>query len=263
MTRISLIILLFFGVIFLQYEYDAKKPPVDFAPLVVFPAPVLRFADLGLDSAATSLLWLNSIQEIGTVNGSYEGLVSDIRTINTLDPKFAYPYAFAELVVPALDPSKIADAIAIGHKGVKDASDWRIPFYLASAYLIHLDDRANALTYFDAAARAPGIPAGIHATALNFGTQKDKRAQTKAIWTSIYDSTNDEILRDQAQANIAHIEILDMLERAVSLYKKEKGTYPERAEDMVNAGILKDIPRDPFGFTYTIESDGKLKSHLR
>lgn len=260
--RISLITLLFFGVLCVQYTYDTKKPSAAFAPLVVFPVPVLRAADLHLDTAAASLIWLNSIQEIGTVAGSYEGLVNDIQTINTLDPKFAYPYAFAELVLPGLDPSKVADAIAIGKKGVANTSDWRIPFYLASTYVINLDDRENALKYFDIAARTPGIPDGLHATALNFGTQSDKRAQTKQIWTAIYQSTNDEILKEQAASNLAHIGIIESLERAIRLYWQEKGVYPQGVADLVSAGLLPGVPQDPFGLVYTIDSDGKLKSHL-
>lgn len=262
MKRTGVIVVLFLGIALTQYGYDARKPPAGFAPLVVFPPAVLRSADLGLDSAVASLIWLNAIQEIGTIDGSYEGLVGDIETINALDPRFAYPYAFAELVIPWLDPSKTLDAIAIGARGVERVRDWRIPFYLASAYAIHLNDRENAVKYFDIAAHTPGIPKAIQGTALNFGTQKDKRAQTRAIWTSIYESTDDEILKSQAQANIAHIEILDVLERAVLLYKKEKGIYPKQMEDMVNAGILKEIPQDPLGFTYTLDEDGTLASHL-
>jgi len=262
MTRISVIVLLLFAVVFVQFEYDTRKPPAGFAPLVIFPVPVLRSADLGLDSGTASLIWLNAIQEIGTISGSYKGLVNDIKTINALDPKFAYPYAFAELVLPGLDPAKTADAIAIGQKGVENTSDWRVPFYLASTYLIHMDDRENALKYFYIAGHTPGIPSGLQGTALNFGTQKDKRTQTKAIWAGIYESTNDEILKGQAESNLIHIDILDTLDRGIAIYKQTKGIYPKEVQDLVSAHILKEIPQDPFGFVYTIDKDGKLGSHL-
>lgn len=262
MTRISLVILLLFGAVSVQYVYDVQKPPAGFRPVVVFPVPVLRSADLGLDSAVASLIWLNAIQQIGTISNSYEGLVADIKTINALDPSFAYPYAFAELVLPALDPSKIHDAISIGESGVAQASDWRIPFYLASAYLIYLDDRENALKYFQIAAATPGISTSTRAVALNFGTQKDKRSQTKEIWSALYEGTDDEILRDQAEANLIHIEILEALERGIQIYRQRKGVYPERIEDLVSAGIQREIPQDPFGFVFTIDEDGKLGSLL-
>ena len=262
MIRASLVILLLFGAVFVQYVYDATKPPEAFAPIVVFPVPVLRSADLGLHSALASLIWLNAIQQIGTISNAYDGLVTDIRTINALDPSFAYPYAFGELVLPALDSSRVEDAILIGENGVKNVRDWRIPFYLASMYLIYLDDRENALKYFQIAAATPGIPTPIQGTALNFGTQKDKRAQTKEIWSALYEGTDDEILRGQAEANLVHLEILEALERGIQIYRQRQGAYPEHIEDLVGAKILREIPPDPFGFEFTIDEEGKLVSTL-
>ncbi|MBI5003979.1 hypothetical protein HZC00_02710 [Candidatus Kaiserbacteria bacterium] len=262
MTRISIVVALLFGVVFAQFLYDSKKQPEGFAPIVVFPVPVLRSADLGLHSAFGSLIWLNAVQEVGTVDGSYEGLVEDIKAINALDPLFAYPYAFAELVLPALDRSKVYDAVSIGKQGVASVSDWRIPFYLASTYMIYLDDRESALEYFQIAARTPGIPTPIQGTALNFGTQKDKRAQTKEIWNALYQSTDDEILRDRAQANLVHIDILEALEKAIAVYKQRKGVFPASVDDLVTAGILKAIPQDPLGFMFTIDEKGAIASHL-
>jgi hypothetical protein len=262
MIRASIVILLLFGAVFVQYVYDATKPSEAFAPIVVFPVPVLRSADLGLHSAVASLIWLNAIQQIGTISNAYEGLVTDIRTINALDPSFAYPYAFGVLVLPALDSSRVHDAILIGEDGVKNVRDWRIPFYLASAHLLYLDDRENALKYFQIAAATPGIPAPIQGTALNFGTQKDKRAQTKEIWSALYEGTDDEILRGQAEANLTHIEILEVLERAIQIYRQTKGVYPEHIDDLVTAKILREVPQDPFGFIFTIDEEGKLSARL-
>lgn len=261
--RIFIVPILFAGIVALQYAYDAQEASRAYTPLVIFPAIVLRVADLGLDSGLASLIWINSIQEIGAVSGSYPRLVNDIQTINVLDPKFAYPYAFAELVAPGLDPASISSAIEIGRSGVEYAlPDWRIPFYLAFSYYRYQNDLANAIKYFHIAADTPGIPEGIRGTALNFGTQTDRRAQTKAIWASIYENTDDEILRSQAEASIARIDILDALERAIRIYKNLKGAYPSTTEDLVRAGIVSEIPPDPYGFTYTIEDDGTLKPRL-
>lgn len=260
--KIILVAVLFVGIVSMQYLYDREEASRAYTPLAIFHPAVLHVADLGLDTAMGSLIWLNSIQEIGTVAGSYAGLVNDIKTINALDPRFAYPYAFAELVLPGLDPSSVADAIAIGKSGVEHASDWRIPFYLAFSHYQYRDDLTDAIKYFHIAADTPGIPTGIRGTALNFGTQTDRRAQTRDIWVSIYQSSNDEILRAQAQDNITHIDILTILDKAVRMYKNINGVYPTQTDDLRRAGILSEIPQDPLGFTYTIDKDGKLVPHL-
>ena len=254
---------LFVAIIGVQLQYEQIKARQAFMPLHIYPTRVIRAADLGLHNGVAALIWLNAIQQIGTVSGSYQGLVSDIDAVTELDPKFAYPYAFAELVIPGFDKSAVDDVIVIGERGVRYVDDWRVPYYLASAYLFYKDDRANAAKYFDIAARNPSMPIKMRETTKNFGTQIDKRMETKDIWQSIYESTDDEVLRDQATANLIHIEIIEGLEKAIVEYKRRVGKFPSHVDDLVTARVIREIPTDPHGFVYGVDKDGKLTMKLQ
>ena len=102
------------------------------------------------------------------------------------------------------------------------------------------------------------MPAGIRATALNYGLRSDLRGKTRAIWQGIYDTSNDELVREQAGQHLEHIAILDLLDKGVAAYKARMGAYPKKIDDLVSAGILKEIPADPFNVSFSVGDDGKI-----
>jgi len=153
----------------------------------------------------------------------------------------------------------IDEAIEIGERGLREAdSDWRIPYYLATTYHIYKHDRTNAIKYFDIAIRTANVPDSVKRIALNYGAVSDIRQQTKQIWISIYETSGDEIVRERARLYILHYEYIELLERASNIYKQKTGDYPDSLDKLVSGRILKEIPKDPFGFEYMIDSRGRV-----
>ncbi|MBI3627615.1 MAG: hypothetical protein HY220_02625 [Candidatus Sungbacteria bacterium] len=244
-----------------QYQWDRLRGKTDPLPFLVPPPRTVRAIDLGLHNAAANLLWLNTIQEFSDIRWKhYEKIfVSNINTINELDPKFSYPYAFAAIIIPAIDPAKTNIAIEIGKRGVLNSpADWRIPYYVALDYHT-LGKRADAARYFDIASRVPGAPEAVKTIAANYGAAKNIRVQTEQIWTSIYETSNDEVLRERAKLYIEHFQILDILDKAVAQYKQKTGSFPVSLDDLVKKQIIRFIPPDPFSIRYTIDQYGILR----
>ena len=262
-VKAAIIVLLFVGVALSErsYETHARKavPP----QIAFFSTQVIRASDFGLHAATASFMWLDFIQHVGQP-GAGRGAVTILRAVTDLDPHFSYPYAFGVLVLPALDPvTGRADALEIGTKALAlGIIDWRIPFYLAADFH-DAHDTPNALKYFAIAANTPGIPDAVRTSALSYGTQKDNRARTKIVWQSIYDSSNDEVVMERAKAHLVHIGILETLDSAVALYKKQHGRFPKDLQALVDAKILQRLPEDPLGFTYSIEPGGVLQPKLK
>jgi hypothetical protein len=200
-----------------------------------------------------SAIWLNLIQQVGVFAGAYPGFIDDLNAITTLDPQFAYPYAFAAIMGPAFDSDHRKDAIAVGEKGVdRRIPDWEIPFYVAAAY-DSLKDRANAMHYFLIAASYPDIPARVRVGALSYGTSEKKRENTKHIWESIYATTKDDMVREQAKASLEHLAILDALDEAVARYAEARGTPAPSLKALIDGGFLDGMPQDPFGLAYSVD----------
>ncbi len=254
---------LFILIACVQMVSDRQKPSVPFIALQSLPAPVLSGAMLGLRSAAASLLWLQTIQYIGGTGGGLAGVGDSIERVVALDPKFSYPYAFAVLMLPSEGKEAAEQAIALGKAGIaQNLGDWRIPYYLAMTYHLTLKDTTNAALYMNIAANTPGVPEGIKLSAHNYGLRSDLREETKQIWVAIYENSADEVVRAQAQNNVEHISIMQLLDQAIAAYKKVQGTYPTNLDQLVKAGILPSIPTDPFGIRYGISPEGVLTYQL-
>lgn len=252
-AKFALFLAFFAGIIGTQFVYDRIKinaPAQDIPPSADF----IKSFDLGLHSAWASYLWLNVRLQLPFMSKGLDRYLSDINTINELDPRFATPYAISVIVMPhEKHPDWTEAAIEIGKRGVEKADpDWRIPFYLAADYYLYLRNRTEAAKYFDIAARTPGIPENVRTYAINYGLFPSIRQEIKLIWKAIYESTEDELVKERAKAYIEHFEIVDMLENAIKIYKNRYGQYPARLEDLVEKNIIKEIPKSPFGFEFKI-----------
>jgi len=243
------------GIVVSQYAFDyyrVQHPRIN--PLVL-PGRVIRFFDLGLHAAASSLLFVRAIQYTPLFPTNLPKLFD---VVVDLDKKHSNPYALAVLILPG--NNFLDEGIAIGERGVRDADpDWRIPYYLATVFHIFKNDRQNASLYFDKASRVPGVPEKIRYVALNYGSANlSIREQSKQIWGGIYETSEDAIIRKRAEAYIIHYEILDLLDNAVARYIQRYGRFPQLLDDLVEGRILRAIPRDPFGFTYDIGAEGRV-----
>lgn len=247
------------GVISVQYLSDVQKKRLPFKEPLVLRPEIIKAADLGLDNAAADMAWLSAIQYFGgSGSRTNEKLPSYLFLSTDLDPKFAYPYAFGALVLPGI---KFTDqGIELAKKGIENVkNDWRIPYYLATTFHLDKNDPVNAAKYFDIAANTPGVPDGIKKVSTRYGSRSDKREQTKQIWAGIYETTNDEIVKERAKNYLIHFEIMDLLEQASKQYYGINKKYPTELNDLVNARILKAIPPDPFNLEFEInQTDGTV-----
>jgi hypothetical protein len=259
--KILLFVVLFTGVVFAQFFFDLEKSKAKYFEPNVLAADKIKMIDLGLDNAASDLIWLAAIQYVGgTESKTLEKLGDYLFTVVELDPKFSYPYAFGVLLMPAFNQTD--RAIELANLGLQNSEpDWRIPYYLAATYHWEKDDPAMAAKYFDLAANTKGAPANIKWVAANYGSGADKRERTKNIWIGIMTTSSDEVVKERAKNYIIHYEIMDLLEQAAKIYQSRYKKYPQNLEDLVSAYILKAIPSDPFGFQFKIDSNGQVTAN--
>lgn len=254
----TIFILLFLSIGFVQYFYDSEKSKASYSEPLVMSPNIIRAADLGLDNAAADLIWLTSIQYFGGGESRTSQKMPDYLFLaSELDPKFAYPYAFGALILPSIGQPDLG--IALAQKGIDNGvQDWRIPYYMATTYYLTKNDPESAAKYFDLAANTPGAPDNIIKVVASFGSRTDARSKTKAIWSGIYESSNDEIVRERAKNYIVHLEILDFLDQAVAQYYKVNNKYPADLNELITNRIIKAIPADPFGLEFNISTEGKI-----
>ena len=258
MKKFIIFLMLIVAVVVSQYFFDSTKSKHPEVPPILLPAQAIKLSDLGLHAAASGLMWVQTIQNIFAPGTKHQLLLPDyLGAVNDLDPKFGYPYAFGTLVLPDLE--FVDEGIAMGERGIENAgSDWRIAYYLATTYHIFKHDRIKATKYFDFVASNADAPDLAKRVALNYGTAPDIRTQTKEIWISIHETSDDEIVVERAKLYILHYEYIELLEKAAGIYRQRFGKYPDNLDKLITTRILREVPRDPFGFEYVIDMRGRV-----
>lgn len=254
-----IILLLITAVILAQLGFDREnaklKASAAYQPLVASGEVYKKF-NLGLQVALADYFWLQAIQYYGGFRSdqSYVKLADYLDLTTELDPKFSYPYAFAALVLPS---EKIDQGYTIAQKGIdRQIPDWQIAYYLASAYHIYKKDKINAAKYFDLAANTPGAPESAKFVSASYNSAPDNRKTAEAIWTTIYENSHDQLMIDRAKEYLSHYQLMDFLDQASEKYKSITGHFPKELADLVSAGILKEIPQDPFNLTFSFSENG-------
>jgi hypothetical protein len=220
---------------------------------------VLRVAALGYQAVVADFLWLQAIQAMGERKISEEAgrwLYRTLDVVTTLDPKFVRAYEAGGLALCTLvvlpDESN-----ALLEKGMKhNPQVWQLPFYAGINYYFEFRDDAKAGEYIARAARLPGAPPQLALfSARLLASSREPQAAIEML-AQLYDQTEDENLRRTLDRRLKETIVerdLQLLEAAISRYGQQQGHLPDRLEDLIEVGLLSNLPRDPFGDAYLYE----------
>lgn len=185
--------------------------------------------------------------------------------IGRLDPHFEYAYYYGGNLL-AWD-GNTDFAITLLEKGLRNnpdsamlasslsftyyyfMKDWeKGAEYAERSYLISgkYSSTPKAVAQFYAAGRNYDLAIRFLANILNFTTDPDTRGQ----------------LEDQIRYLIVEKDIAS-LEKAVAGFKIRFGRKPENLAELVEKGIIKEIPKDPFGGGFIMKKDSSVENQPR
>ncbi|OGQ29753.1 MAG: hypothetical protein A3D29_02645 [Deltaproteobacteria bacterium RIFCSPHIGHO2_02_FULL_42_44] len=72
--------------------------------------------------------------------------------------------------------------------------------------------------------------------------------------------TDDESIHKQYETRLNALKAILFLERAVAAYQDRFKKQPEKLDDLTAAGIIKDMPQDPYGGKFYIDKDSTIKT---
>ena len=227
----------------------------------------LRMASLGYRELAADLLWLQTIQVMGERKLSEEEghwLYDAVDRITTLDPKFVRAYeagshALCILVVMPEESNRLLE------KGMQhNPQEWKLPFLLGINYYFELADDEKAAEAMAKAARLPGAPQGIARLAAKLFVSAKSPQQAVELLAKVYEETSDENVRKMLEVRLKESLVerdIQILEQAISRYQAKYMRRPERLENLVEPGLLQELPTEPFGGHYLYEpATGAVRS---
>lgn len=263
MVLAGIAILLFAGLILLQNLLDRSRIIIttNLEEPVYFPKPeIIRIASLNHINLAADYYWLKTIQYLGACLSQktkplhlfdYANFVTDI------DPKFfeAYYYPAAIMITDRITPKQNIALLEKGRKFLPDSGE--LAYLLGFSYYFFMNERDKAAkNLLEAAKLRDYAPYGILASrilaegnnpdlSLSFLQEMSKDPKL-GNWTG---SMN------QMVSGLNQRKDLDLLNQLIEKYKTDTGAYPEKLEQLVSAGLTKEIPKDPAEGTYYIDPE--------
>ena len=227
----------------------------------------LRVASLGFRELAADILWLQAIQMIGEQKLSEDDglwLYHALDRITTLDPKFVRAYeagshALCILVVLPEESNRLLE------KGIKhNPLEWKLPFLLGINYYFELGDDEKAAAAMARASSLPGAPESLVRLAAKLFVSARSPQQAVELLAKVYEETSDENVRRTLEVRLKESIVerdLQILEQAIGRYQSNYSRRPERLESLVGPGLLRELPKEPFGGRYLYEpTTGTVRS---
>lgn len=217
--------------------------------------PAARVAALGHRTLLSDLYWLQTVQYIGDPRADergYEKLLPLVDLVTDLDPRHGYAYQTAGIVLSAV--GRLDESNRILEKGMeKGPPYWTFPYYLAFNHWFYLGDYEKSAHYARLAAKVPGASANISHLAVSLSAKGGTPEDAIRLLQELRGTVKDEVTasRLEEQMKLAMLERdAQLLEKAVALFRAELRRDPFSLEELVLAGLVSAIPKDPFGGEY-------------
>jgi len=183
-----------------------------------------------------------------------------ILAVTDLDPYFFDPYYLAGGML-AWGPHLYEDAIDILKKGMKyRPNERRLPLTIGFYYFYFLNDSQKGAEYIAKAAQMPGAPSYYATLAARLSYYAGEHEASVILLKEMLANTRDERIRHKYTKRLKAIEGAIFLERAVSRYQKVHEENPTKLKELVSAGIVDELPEEPYGGEWFIMEGNRIFS---
>lgn len=225
---------------------------------------VAKLLWLEFDSIAADYYYLKGIQHFGTSKYMKQGhpLLYPVLDLATdMDPYFDRPYTFGgvSLNLMGMDYSKDSALLYKGRKYLPN--NYKIAYLLGFNLFFFEHKYQEAAKIFFEAAKMPEAPDFLGPLAARLSAEGGSPEMGLVFIEDILPTLEDEnlIATYLERRKLLIMEIgFRKIENAVATYQQLRGITPASIDDLITANILEELPEEPFGGRYTLNSDGSV-----
>jgi hypothetical protein len=230
----------------------------------------LKRLSLGYDGLLADIYWTRAVQYFGSKHfaGSqhYDLLAPMLEITTALDPHLTVAYEFGANFLAPKPPNGAGmpeRAVGLTEFGIRNnPDDWRLYYDLGFIYYMELKDYAHAADAFARGSQVPGAHPFLRVMAAQMAQHGGELRMAQMMWSTTYQSTEDRDVRANAATHLRALQVeqdVTNLEDSVAAYRAQTGHLPNSFADLQAAGLLHEIPVDPFGHTYKLTNDGRVE----
>ena len=197
---------------------------------------------------------------------SFDELYPLLDITTTLDPRFNIAYRFGAIFLSAKypeGPNRPDLAVALLEKGLKASPDkWQYWHDIGFVYYWSSYDYQRASEAFRRGAEIPGAPWWLRSMAATMLVRGGDRETSRLLWTEMYQTADNEYAKHAAQMKLMQlkaIEDIEGLQQAIDRYAARRGAAVTSWNELIAAGALRGVPKDPSGVPYRLTSGGRVE----
>ncbi|MFI5097935.1 MAG: hypothetical protein ACHQT6_08195 [Candidatus Acidiferrales bacterium] len=263
------------GVWQLQKRIDAQRLALqeERDELVLRSPKLIKRMSLEYAPLVGAMYWTRAVQYYGEKHRLQQKNLKllwpllDITT--TLDPDLIVAYRFGSTFLSDAPPRGAGDpehAVELLRRGVMANPDyWRFYQDMGNVYYFDKKDYARAAEAFAEGAKNPQAAIWMKVMAAKIAADGESLETSYFLWRDIYQTAKEPQIKKNAGLHLRLVKVdLDLreLNRLADEYESRTGRRATKMSQLVQAGLLSQLPRDPDGYPYVLGESGKAELNL-
>ncbi|HVM75900.1 MAG TPA: hypothetical protein VMT75_09680 [Candidatus Saccharimonadales bacterium] len=275
MVFVAALVLGFAGIWRLQKHIDLQQQTatVEADNLTLRSPRILKSMSLEYAPLVAAIYWTRVVQYYGEKHRLHQanlGLLWPLLDIaTTLDPQILPAYRFGSVFLGEKPPGGAGrpdQAIALLNRGIQaNPDEWRLYQDLGNLYYFDLHDYPKASAAFEEGSKNPKALIWMKVMAAKIAAEGESLETSYFLWKQVYDTTTDPSIKQNAEDHLLLMQAeLEMraINQAADQFEKQSGHRAARIGELVEAGLLKSIPKDPAGYPFVLGEGGKAEYNL-
>ncbi len=220
-----------------------------------------------------ALYWTRAVQYYGEKHrlhlANLELLWPLLDVATNLDPNLIIAYRFGSTFLAERSPVGAGRpdlAVVLLERGVKaNPLEWRLYQDMGNVYYFDAMDYPKAAAAYETGSKIPGALIWMKIMAAKIAAEGESPETSYFLWQQVYETASDPLIKENAQKHLKLMRAaLDMkeIDRLADEYEQKTGRRATRIGELVQAGLLRGVPRDPEGYPYILGEGGKAELNL-
>jgi tetratricopeptide (TPR) repeat protein len=157
-------------------------------------------------------------------------------------------------------------AVELIKRGIEANPDyWRLYEDLGFVYYFDLKDYKKASEAFLEGSKKPNAQVWMKVMAAHIAAEGESFSTSFFLWTDIFESASDPSVKKNALIQLQLLKAKEeckQLDELADEYQKRNGKRPTHMAELIRAGLLRGVPKDPAGFAYVFGENGKAELNV-
>ncbi len=266
---ISLMVVLVCSIVAIDSYIHAKsytKKQLQITALAHLPPQAAKFASIEFPNLLADYIFLNTLTFMGEKlimkqqisKNDWDKVYAAFKVVTSLDPGASDAFTLAETTLP-WEAGMVTETNQLLLRAAKHRpNDYHPYFFLWFNTYFFLKDPAQAALYLEKAARVPGSPSYFPNLAARMQVYGGRYELGIAFLQDSLQRAKEPGTIKIIKIRITALKQMYALEKAVQQYRKKYKKNPKELHDLVTAGLVAEIPPDPYGGKYYLLENGRV-----